>query len=142
MALLTEHDVAPEQIDRIAVKTNDRVLRTLIHHDPANGMQAKFSMEFTLAVIALEGRAGLSEFTTENVIRKDVAEMMTKVRYTAYDHADDDYTNVTTLIDVTLNDGTSLSGRADHAHGSAGAPMDFEDVAVKFRQFGFVVKRL
>ncbi|CAN0536141.1 unnamed protein product, partial [Laminaria digitata] len=41
--------------------------------------------------------------------------------------------NVTTLIEVALEDGQSLSGRADHARGSTRLPMGFDDVAGKFR---------
>lgn len=134
MALLTEHDVAPEQIDRIAVKTNDRVLRTLIHHDPADGMQAKFSMEFTLAIVAVDRRAGLGEFTTQMLNRADIRAMMQRVDYTSYETAGDGYTNVTTLIDVSLQDGRVISGRADHARGSTKSPMSFGEVAQKFRE--------
>lgn len=133
LRLLTENDVAPDQIDRISVRTNDRVLKTLIHHDPADGMQAKFSMEFTLAIIALDRRAGLGEFTTAVLDRPDVRAMMRKVDYTAYDVAEDGFTNVTTLIDVSLRDGKTLSGRADHARGSTKSPMNFNEVAEKFR---------
>jgi 2-methylcitrate dehydratase PrpD len=133
LALLTEHDVASGQIDRISVRTNDRVLKTLIHHDPADGMQAKFSMEFTLAIVALDRRAGLGEFTTATLNRSDVREMMRKVDYIAYEIAGEGYTNVTTLIDVVLQGGQSLSGRADHARGSTKSPMGFDEVAEKFR---------
>lgn len=133
LRLLTENDVAPEQIDRISVRTNDRVLKTLIHHSPADGMQAKFSMEFTLAIIALDRRAGLGEFTTQTLNRADVRAMMRRVDYTAYKTAGDDYTNVTTLIDVSLQDGRAISGRADHARGSTKSPMSFDEVAQKFR---------
>ena len=133
LALLGDNDIAPEKIDRISVKTNDRVLKTLIHHNPSDGMQAKFSMEFTLAIVTIERQAGLGEFTTAMLNRADVRAMMGKVDYTSYDVADDGYTNVTTLIDVTLQDGKTLSGRADHARGSSTSPMDFDEVAGKFR---------
>lgn len=134
LSLIADGRVAPGRISQIGVRTNERVLKTLIHHDPSDGMQAKFSMEFTLSIIALDGQAGLGEFTTENLNRADVRDMMAKVRYTAYDRPEDDYTNVTTLIDVTLDDGSTVSGRADHARGSTKAPLGFDDVAVKFRQ--------
>ena len=81
-------------------------------------MQAKFSMEFTLAIVAIERQAGLGEFTTDMLNRTDVRAMMGKVDYAAYDAAGDGYTNVTTLIDVMLQDGQVFSGRADHARGS------------------------
>lgn len=134
LEMIADGRVAPGRISKIDARTNERVLKTLIHHNPADGMQAKFSMEFTLSIIALDGQAGLAEFTTENLNRADVREMMGKVRYASYDRPGDDYTNVTTLIDVTLDDGSTVSGRADHARGSTKAPLDFEDVAVKFRQ--------
>ncbi len=132
--LLKQNAIAPDRISRISVQTNERVLKTLIHHDPADGMQAKFSMEFTLSIIALAGQAGLAEFATENVRRPDVQEMMRRVDYTAYASAGEGYTNVTTLIDVVLDDGRVISGRSDYARGSTRAPMSFEDVAGKFRQ--------
>lgn len=133
LGLLTEHDVASGDIAGISVRTNDRVLKTLIHHNPVDGMQAKFSMEFTLAIVALERRAGLGEFTTAMLNRADVRAMMQNVDYTAYDVSGEGYTNVTTLIDVALQNGKILSGRADHARGSTKSPMDFDDVAEKFR---------
>ena len=97
-------------------------------------MQAKFSMEFTLAVIALERRAGLADFTDDTLRRLDVQDMMGRIAYAAYESAGPDFTNVTTLIDVDLADGRTLSGRADYAHGSTRSPMGFDDIAEKFRQ--------
>lgn len=134
MEILSDRNIAPGQIAEIGVRTNERVLKTLIHHNPADAMQAKFSMEFTLSIITLDGRAGLADFTAENIARKDVRDMMGKVRYSSYDVPGDGYTNVTTLIDVALNDGSVVSGRADHALGSTQKPMSFDDVAAKFRQ--------
>ena len=134
MALLRDGDVAADDIRAIRVRTNERVLNTLIHHDPDSAMKAKFSMEFTLAIIAVDRRAGLGEFTDENLARADVQEMMRRISFTAYERAEADYTNVTTLVDVELADGSVLSGRADFAHGSTRSPMDFQDVGEKFRQ--------
>jgi 2-methylcitrate dehydratase PrpD len=134
LAMLTDNDIVPGAITKIAVRTNERVLNTLIHHNPTDGTQAKFSMEFTLAIIALERQAGLGEFTADTLNRPDVRDMMGKINYSAYPDSGNDYTNVTTLIDITLSDGRTLSGRADHARGSTKAPMSFDDVAKKFWQ--------
>jgi 2-methylcitrate dehydratase PrpD len=90
-------------------------------------------MEFTLAIVALDRRAGLGEFTTATLNRSDVREMMRKVDYTAYETIGEGYTNVTTLIDVALQDGRTLSGRANHARGSTKSPMGFDEVAEKYR---------
>ena len=134
LALLQDNDIRPADIGRIDVRTNERVWKTLQHHDPQDGMQAKFSMEFTLAVIALHRRAGLADFTTDMLHRSDTRDMMRRIFYTAYETADAGFTNVTTFVDVTLADGRTVSGRADHARGSTAAPMDLADVACKFRE--------
>ena len=98
-------------------------------------MQAKFSMEFTLAIVAIERQAGLGEFTTDMLNRADVRGMMGKVDYAAYDAAGDGYTNVTTLIDVMLQDGAGFLGpRRSCARQHEGRAMDFEEVARKFRR--------
>lgn len=131
---MREGGVAAADIRLIRVKTNRRVLNTLIHHDPADAMQGKFSMEFTLALIAVAGQAGLGEFTDAMLGRADVRDMMKRIEFSAYDDAGPDFTNVTTLVEVELDDGRTLSGRADHAAGSTRAPMSYEEVAEKFRQ--------
>jgi len=65
--------------------------------------------------------------------RTDVRAIMERVDYTAYDLPDDTYTNVTTLIDVLLQDGQVLSGSANYAVGSTNSPMGLDEVVEKFR---------
>ncbi len=49
---------------KVDVGTNHNMPNALIHHQPKNELQAKFSMQFCMAILLLEGRAGLPEFTT------------------------------------------------------------------------------
>ncbi len=132
LRLIRENDVASRDIRSIRVRTNRRVFNTLIHHDPKDAMQGKFSMEFTLALIAVEGRAGLGEFTDTLLAREDVRNMMKRVDYAAYDDVVAGFTNVTTLVGLDLADGRSFEERADHAAGSTRAPMSYAEVAEKF----------
>ena len=41
---------------------------------------------------------------------------------------------MTTIIDIHLKDGRTLSGRADFGKGSPANPMSYEEVADKFRE--------
>jgi 2-methylcitrate dehydratase PrpD len=134
LKLMRDGGVSAGDIRGIRVRTNRRVLNTLIHHDPADAMQGKFSMEFTLALVAVTGQAGLSEFTDAMLARADVRDMMKRIVFSAYDEVGQDFTNVTTLVEVELSDGRRLSGRADHAAGSTRSPMSYDEVAAKFRQ--------
>jgi 2-methylcitrate dehydratase PrpD len=128
-----EQNVRAEQIRGIRVRTNGRVVKTLIHNRPQTALAAKFSMPFSVAVALLFRRATLGEFVDEVVSDPAVQALMAKVDYAAYDRAEPDYTNVTTLIDVSLIDGRNFSLRADYGKGHPLNPMSFADLAGKFR---------
>ena len=53
----------------------------LIHHRPQNRLEAKFSMEFCMAILLLERRLGLPSSTDEVVMRPDVKAMIEKVDF-------------------------------------------------------------
>ena len=134
LALKDERGFDGDDIASISVRTNRRVLETLIHHDPTSIGEARFSMQFALALIAVESRAGLAEFTEATLARPDIRAAMERVRFAAYDEPEPDYTNMTTLLDVRLTDGTALHRRCDWAQGSTQSPMSFEEACGKFRQ--------
>jgi 2-methylcitrate dehydratase PrpD len=107
----------------------------LIHHRPVNELQAKFSMEFCMAILLLEGRAGLGEFTDEVVMRPDVKAMIEKIDFVVDQDAEAaGYHKMTTIIDIKLSDGRTISGRADFGKGSPADPMSYDEVANKFRE--------
>ena len=134
LALIGEHGIDGADIAAISVMTNRRVLETLIHHDPKTVTEARFSMEFALALIAVEGSAGLAEFTEATLGRRDIRAAMERVGFSAYDRPEAGFTNMTTMLDVVLADGTHLHRRCDWAQGSTQSPMSFADACGKFRQ--------
>ncbi len=131
--LARRHDIAAEGIAAIRVQTNRRMANTLIHNRPRNSLEAKFSMPFCLAIILAERQAGLAEFTDESVGRADIRNLISKIDYASFDEPGADYTNVTTLLEIDLVGGETVSGRADFAPGSTADSMSFEEVAEKFR---------
>jgi 2-methylcitrate dehydratase PrpD len=135
LRLIQAHDIRPERVSHVRVGTNSNMPNALIHHRPADELQAKFSMEFCMAILLIERRAGLAEFTDAVVNRPDVQEMIRKVDFVVDDAAERaGYQKMTTLIDITLTDGRKISGRADFGKGSPADPMSYEEVADKFRE--------
>ena len=135
LRLIREHGIRREDVRRVRVGTNSNMPNALIHHRPSNELQAKFSMEFCMAILLIEGRAGLNEFTDEVVLRPDVQAMLRKVDFVVDDDAERaGYHKMTTIIDIELADGRTVSGRADFGKGSPAHPMTFEEVAQKFRE--------
>ena len=135
LSLITQHDIRPERVQRIKVGTNQNMPNALIHHRPRTELQAKFSMEFCMAILLLERKAGLSEFTDEVVNRADVQAMIQKVDFGVHPEAEAaGYDKMTTIIEIALTDGRTISGRADFGKGSPANPMSYEEVADKFRE--------
>ncbi len=134
LELILENDITPDQVERVDVGTNHNMPNALIHHQPKNELQAKFSMEFCMAILLLERRGGLPEFTDEVVNRPDVQEMISRVKFGIHPEAEAaGYDKMTTIIDIHLKDGRTISGRSDFGKGSPANPMSYDEAADKFR---------
>jgi len=134
LELILKNDIKPEDVERVDVGTNHNMPNALIHHQPKNELQAKFSMEFCMAILLLERRGGLPEFTDEVVNRPDVQAMIKRVNFGVHPEAEAaGYDKMTTIIDIHLKDGRVISGRADFGKGSPANPMSYDEVADKFR---------
>lgn len=135
LRLIAENSILAQDVRRVRIGTNSNMPNALIHHQPQNELQAKFSMEFCMAILLLEGRAGLNEFTDEVVRRPDVKEMISKVDFVVDSRAEAaGYHLMTTYIDVELADGRTITGMADFGKGSPANPMSYDEVAQKFRE--------
>ena len=133
--LVLQHNLKPEQVTRIRVGTNRHMPTTLLHHQPQNELQAKFSMEFCLAILLLERKAGLVEFTDAVVNRPDVQRTLAKVVFSVHPEAEAaGYDKMTTFIDLDLADGRTVGGRADFGKGSPANPMTDDELAAKFHE--------
>ena len=135
LSLIKQHDIRPEQVERVTVGTNQNMPNALIHHRPRTELQAKFSMEFCMAILLLTRKAGLPEFTDEVVNRPEVQAMIQRVDFGVHPDAEAaGYDKMTTVLEITLADGRKISGHADFGKGSPANPMSYEEVADKFRE--------
>jgi len=135
LELIRKHDIRPEQIVSVKVGTNQNMPNALIHHRPTTELQAKFSMEFCMAILLLERKGGLNEFIDEIVNRPDVQAMIRKVEFGVHPEAEAaGYDKMTTILEITLTDGRVIRDRADFGKGSPANPMSYDEVADKFRE--------
>jgi len=132
--LIEKHNVKPSQVTAVEVGANHNMTAALLHHQPKNGLQAKFSMEFCMAILLIERKAGLSQFSDAVVQRPDVQDMIAKVRYYVDPEAENaGFDKMVSLLKIHLQDGTVITGRVDFGKGSPSDPMSFEEEAAKFR---------
>jgi 2-methylcitrate dehydratase PrpD len=132
--LIHEHGIHAQDVERVDVGTNSYMPTALIHHQPKNSLQAKFSMEFCMASLLLYSRAGLTIFTDEVVDRPEVQAMIGRVHFGVNAEAEAaGFNKMTTIIDVHMKDGRTIHGKADFGKGSPANPMSYDEVAAKFR---------
>lgn len=132
--LIREYDIKARDVKHVRIGTNSNMPNALIHHRPQDELQAKFSMEFCMAILLLDRKAGLGEFTDATTQREDVKAMIEKVDFVVDEKAEKaGYHKMTTIIDITLNDGRVIHGEADFGKGSPANPMSYDEVADKFR---------
>ncbi len=134
-ALIRKNKIRADDVEKVTVGTNHNNLNALYRHHPTTGLEAKFSMEYCMAVLLVHGKAGLGEFTDTAVNEPVVQEMIKRVHfYTDPEAEAAGYDKMTTIINIYLKDGKTISGRADFGKGSPANPMSYEEVADKFRQ--------
>ena len=86
-----------------------------------------------MSALLLYGKAGLNEFTDEVVNRPEVQTMISRVHFGVHPVAEAaGYNKMTTIIDIHLRDGRTISGSADFGKGSPANPMSYDEVAAKF----------
>jgi len=133
LELVRAHDVRPEQITRIDVGTNSHVPNALIHTRPTTALEGKFSLQFQMAIGVIDRAAGIAQFVDAKVTNPRTRALMERVHV----HVDPEiealgYNEMRMTVDITLNDGRRLSGRADAANGHPRKPMSRADLTEKF----------
>ena len=139
---IARHHITAAEVERVEVGGNQSNVNTLFRHRPTTGLEAKFSMEFCMTILLLDGKAGLGQFTDAVVQRPDVQDLIRRVRYYVDPEFDEragrgePFQAVLvedSLLKIYMKDGRVLSGVTRAAKGSPDNPMTYEEVADKLR---------
>src|ERR1700682_4710526 len=132
--LIEANKIQAAQVEKVDIGANHNMTTTLLHHQPNTGLEAKFSMEFCLAILLLERKAGLGQFSDKVVARPDVQEMIRRINFYVDPEAESaGYDKMTSILKVHMKGGGVITGRADFGKGSPAHPMSFDETATKFR---------
>jgi 2-methylcitrate dehydratase PrpD len=132
--LIQENNIQASQVEKVDVGANHNMTTTLLHHHPKTGLEAKFSMEFCIAILLLEGKAGLAQFSDKVVQRPDVREMIRKINFYVDPQAESaGFDKMTSILKITLKNGKVIAGQAAFGKGSPANPMSFAEASDKFR---------
>jgi 2-methylcitrate dehydratase PrpD len=141
LRMIAQHAIKAAAVERVEVGGNQSNVNTLFRHRPTTGLEAKFSMEFGVAILLVDGKAGLGQFADASVTRAEVQDMIGRVRF----YADPEFDRLgkegafqavleePMIIRIHMKDGRVLSARTEPAKGSPKNPMSYDEVADKFR---------
>jgi 2-methylcitrate dehydratase PrpD len=142
LRLIERYNIKAADVDRVEVGGNQSNYDTLFRHHPTTGLEGKFSMEYCMAILLLERKATLNQFTDAVVQRPDVQDMIRRVRYYVDPEFDKRAARGESLqavlveesiLKIYMRDGRVLSERTVAEKGSPENPMTFDEVADKFR---------
>jgi 2-methylcitrate dehydratase PrpD len=132
--LIRENHLKAGDVEKIDLGGNHAMTTSLHQHHPTTGLQAKFSMEFCLSILLVEGKAGLNEYQDAVVQRADIQDMIKRVNFYVDPEAERaGLDKMTSLVKIHLKGGKILTGRAEFAKGSPANPMSYDETADKFR---------
>lgn len=120
----TDLDIA--DIEQVNCYVREECTHYLRFQAPRTGIEAKFSMSYTVSVALVRGGVTLDDFETEALKRDTVAGLLPKidmrVRADGSDAPD---------IEVIFKDGSRLAERRSAPRGAPGDPADWGDIAGK-----------
>jgi 2-methylcitrate dehydratase PrpD len=103
--------------------------------DPRTVHQAKFSMGFVLALIALYGRAGITEFTDEALQDRKIRQFLSRVEMVVDPEIDAAYPERWIgLVEVETIDGQHFTSRVDVPKGDPGNTLSRAEIEDKARR--------
>ena len=127
-AQLRAQGITPEQIASLEIRVHSLVLELTGKIEPADGLQAQFSVYHGCAAGLMFGRAAEEEFSDAIVTRPDMVVLRRKVVATVDDSIDESAADITAV----LTDGRRVHLRVEHAIGSLHNPMTDAQLEAKF----------
>jgi len=126
--IVRTNGVKAEDIETIEVEIPAFLTDMVPIHKPASGLQAKYSLEYDMAVIAIDGRAGIHQYTNEAVQRPEAQRLMERVTTIPTEGP------IQSRVVVTLSDGSRFDETVNRSHGNPADPLSEEERLGKFEE--------
>lgn len=132
MRLIDEHGIVAGEIDEVVVSFLPSGDSALVSRKPTTGLEGKFSIEYVVAALMLDGALTLGSFTDANVRRPEAQALIAKVRRETIPD-DRNYTGLVGYNEITVTTGRGrFQVREDRTPGSPAWPINQTDRATKF----------
>lgn len=133
-SLVEEHDLQPDQIERIDVRMHSGGLDALIHPRPQDGLQGKFSVEYVLTAILIDQALRLTTFEDEAVLRPEAQRLLERI-HTSEGSPPPELNAAPQFahVQIQLANGGLLEHSVGEAKGSSQHPLSWDELTDKYR---------
>ena len=128
LALRQAHGLTLDAVESAQVTTSARGLEAVIYPRPTNGLEAKFSIEYTTAAALLDGSIGLSSFDDASVMRPAIRDFLPRI---SKSEAAGNALPRWTELKLTLKSGDIVNKRVVIARGDSGDPLSDDELIAK-----------
>ncbi len=133
-ALMIEHDIHIDDVERLEVDVHPDLLDIVRFHKPEDGFRGKFSIDYVLAAMLLDRRVDLDSFADEYCNAPEMRAALEKVVVNAHpEWPHDGVSRRNTPVTITMKDGRTFTRQVKMVRGSPGNPMTRDELVDKYR---------
>ena len=133
-ALIAEHDISIDDVERLAVDVHPDLLDIVRFHKPSEGFRGKFSIDYVLAAMLLDHRVDLNSFTDDYCNAPRMRAALEKIVVNAHpEWPHDTASRRKSPVTITMKDGRSFTRQVEKVRGSPGNPMTRDELVDKYR---------
>jgi 2-methylcitrate dehydratase PrpD len=136
LAQRAEHGFEADDVEHVHTLVGYGNTVNLMYNDPQQEMEARFSMQYCVAVALLNGKVSLSDFTPDAVHRPEVRALLPRVTMEGYPkdaEGPDPTTRLPHKVTTKLKDGRVIETERTWPRGTIKDPFTDADLEVKFR---------
>jgi 2-methylcitrate dehydratase PrpD len=134
LGLIDEHSIRFDDVTRLEVDVHPDLLNTVRFHKPTRGFRGKFSLDYVLAAMLLDGRVDLDSFSDDYCSSARMRASLDKVQVNAHhEWPDDAVSRRKSPVTITMKDGRKLTKLVEKVRGSPGNPMTRDELLGKYR---------
>ena len=135
LAVVTGHDIRPEDIASITNETYNTVKSHFSAKDVTTSMGARVSVPYCCAVAALDRKVGQAQFAQDRVMRADVQRLLANTEVVAVPELNALYpAKFPARVTVITKDGRKYSDMRDFPKGDPQDPMTPGEIEAKFME--------
>ena len=132
--LLEEHGIKFDDAAKLEVDVHPDLLCTVRFHKPTQGFRGKFSLDYVLAAMLLDGRVDLDSFSDEYCNSSRMRASLDKVQINTHpEWPDDAVSRRKSPVTITMKDGRKFAKTVEKVRGSPGNPMTRDELLGKYR---------